>query len=135
MKSSAAGSKWVGMMGVLLVGSLGFAEPLTLEDSGKTIQLPPGGELEIVLEGNPTTGYSWTVEECGPDVLSCIGEPRYTSDSQLIGAGGVYQFVFKAESVGSGMLKLIYHRSWETNVPPEKTFCLLVNVVAVASGE
>lgn len=133
MSIGAAGSKWVWMAGVLLVGRLAFAESLTLEDSGKTIQLPPGGELEVVLQGNPTTGYAWTVEECATNVLQATGEPQYTADSPLIGAGGVYQFVFKAESAGSGMLKLIYHRSWETNVPPEKTFCLLVNVVDAAA--
>jgi predicted secreted protein len=48
--------------------------------------------------------------------------------SQAIGAAGTQVFRFGASSAGMATLKIIYHRSWEYNVPPAKTFSVRVNV-------
>ncbi len=130
MRVKMTGWKWMGMVGMLLVGRLAFAAPLTLDDSGRAVELREDGELEIILKGNPTTGYSWSVEKYAADILRPVGEPEYTPDSNLIGSGGTYRYVFKAVAAGTTPLTLIYHRSWETNTPPETTFGVMVNVLA-----
>lgn len=95
-------------------------------DSGKSVTLKVGQQLQVVTAGNPSTGYSWDIAELSP-VLQQSGEPEYATESTLLGAGGTYTFRFKAAYPGEGVLRLIYHRSWET-AQPLKVFSLRVNV-------
>lgn len=95
---------------------------LTDADNGKTVELNPGQKLTVILEGNPTTGYTWQVEpgESGP--LKQVGEPQFEPSSSALGAGGKMSLQFEAASAGETLLKLVYRRPWEQGVPPEKTF-------------
>ena len=97
-------------------------------DAGKTISLTVGDTLEMTLEGNPTTGFNWAADSLDTSILKQVGDPAFTPSSTAIGAGG--QVVLNFEAVGSGgtTLHLIYHRSWETGVAPEKTFDVTVQV-------
>jgi inhibitor of cysteine peptidase len=118
---------------VLLIRAM---EPATLEldesDNGGTVTLQVGDTVEVVLKGNPTTGFGWmadiTEEDAG--IIQQVGEPTYVSDSDLIGSGGTYTFTFKALKAGEAVLKLVYRRSWETD-PPIQTFSVTVNVEAL----
>jgi len=101
---------------------------LSEQDAGKTIHLLKGERLVVTLEGNPTTGYTWEMAQTDEIVLSIAGEPEFKADSNLIGAGGKISLVFKAEFDGQQDLKLVYHRPWEKDVPPEKTFEVTVVV-------
>jgi predicted secreted protein len=40
----------------------------------------------------------------------------------MVGAGGEFFFFFKAITVGSTKVRLIYHRSFEENVPEIDSF-------------
>jgi inhibitor of cysteine peptidase len=97
-------------------------------DAGKTVSLTVGDTLEVTLEGNPSTGFNWEADSLDTSVLKQVGESAFTPVSTAIGAGG--QIMLRFEAVGSGetMLHLIYHRSWETGVAPEKTFDVTVQV-------
>ncbi len=97
-------------------------------DAGKTISLTVGDTLEVTLEGNPTTGFNWAADSLDTSILKQVAEPTFTPSSTAIGAGG--QVVLRFEMVGAGktMLHLIYHRSWETGVAPEKTYDVAVEV-------
>ena len=101
------------------------ARPLQLdsEDNGTAINLKVGQKVQVVLKGNPTTGFSWmaALSEDDAGILEQMGEPTYVPDSQLIGAGGTYTFTFKAVAAGDAQLKLVYLRPWES-VPPLETF-------------
>lgn len=102
---------------------------LSKADAGKTIDLKPGDEIEIKLEGNITTGYAWEASDFDDTVLEMIGEePEYKSDSSLVGAGGLFTFRFRARAAGNTTLNLIYYRSFEPDVPPIETFNVTVNV-------
>ena len=95
---------------------------LTEADAGKIIDLKQGDILTVTLEGNITTGYNWEMLPQSPAILQQIGEPEAVPDSKAPGAGGKITFKFQAVKTGQAGLKLIYHRSFETDVPPEKTF-------------
>ena len=56
------------------------------------------------------------------EVLEQLGEPEATPDSSALGAGGKISLKFQAVQTGQASLALIYHRSFEKDVPPEKTF-------------
>jgi inhibitor of cysteine peptidase len=98
----------------------------TADDDGTSIVLEPGESFSVVLPGNATTGYSWQVEGIDAAILSAA-EPVYVSDSELVGAGGVYTFTFTAAAAGETELRLVYHRPWE-QVEPLQTFTMAVTI-------
>lgn len=97
-------------------------------DAGKTIGLTVGDTLEVTLEGNPTTGYSWEAASFDTAVLKQVGEPAFTPVSTLVGAGGQVTLRFEAVDSGQTTLQIIYHRPWETGVAPAQTFQVTVQV-------
>ncbi len=104
---------------------------LTEKDAGNTVNLNKGDILEVTLAGNPTTGYSWENQSLDKAILQQKGDWEFTADNATSGfVGSPGNFVFHFEAVGAGQttLKLIYYRSFEPNVPPEKTFEVMVVV-------
>ncbi|OFW66423.1 MAG: hypothetical protein A2Z12_05185 [Actinobacteria bacterium RBG_16_68_21] len=93
-------------------------------DDGRSIEVKVGESFTVVLEGNPTTGYSWQVEGVDEAILS-VGEPDYKSDSDLVGSGGTFTFTFTALSAGESQVRLGYSRPWES-VAPLQSFTLNV---------
>jgi inhibitor of cysteine peptidase len=91
-------------------------------DAGRTVELHAGDKLEVSLKGNPTTGYQWEMAVVDAAVLKLVGEPEFNPDSSALGAGGKVTLRFEAVAAGQTILQLIYHRSFEKNVPPIKTF-------------
>lgn len=87
-----------------------------------------GDTLELSFESNPTTGYQWEVVELNPAVLRQVGEAEFVAPTtDLLGAPGVEVFRFEAVAPGETLLKLIYHRAFEPDVPPEQTY--QVNII------
>ncbi len=100
-------------------------------DQDSTVELASGETLTLTLESNPTTGYSWTVKDIDTAILKQSGEPKYEQapgSQGRMGAGGVETFQFEAVASGTTTLTLIYARSWETNIPPVRTYTLKVVV-------
>jgi inhibitor of cysteine peptidase len=100
---------------------------------GTTQQLKMGEVLSISLESNPSTGYSWFATISNPAVLVQMGDPVYqeaasNSSTPVLGAAGTQIFYFQAAGSGTSTLTLDYKRSFETNVAPEKTFSMTVEV-------
>lgn len=87
---------------ILLLAARSSRPTLTSEDNGARIELNRGEEFELVLSGNPSTGYAWRVEEVSP-VLVLIGEPDFQPGSDLVGAPGEYRFRFAAREPGTGL--------------------------------
>ena len=123
-------------MTVLLLASLilcgagqAFAEPIKLigSDSGRTINMKIGDCLNIILDGNPTTGYIWEEASQLPPVLKQYKRMEFVPRSKLIGSGGRSTFYYKAAARGSKELKLVYRRPWEKQAPA-RTFKLKVSV-------
>lgn len=95
---------------------------------GSTVGLKSGDTLELVVEGNPSTGYAWEVGFEVPAVIKSTGEPEYSSYSSTVGTGGAYTFHFVAVAEGQATITLIYHRPFEKNAPDLKTCEVTVNV-------
>lgn len=84
--------------------------------------------LVVTLEANPTTGYTWEIAEPNMSIIRQVGEIEFQPESGALGAGGVQTLHFEAMNVGQTLLKLVYHRPWEKDVKPLKTFSLQVVV-------
>jgi len=117
---------------VLALGACGPAASkqlnLSEKDAGRTVQLPVGGTLEVVLEGNPTTGYLWEAAAGDTAIIRQVGEAQFKPDTSAIGSPGKMTLRFTGVAAGQTALKLIYHRPFEKNVPPVKTFEVTVVV-------
>lgn len=101
---------------------------VTETDQGKTFTLHTGDSLVIVLDSNPSTGYSWVVKSVDNPVLSLDGEPAFKSDSSRLGASGKTTLTFTTVRSGSQALTLLYQRPFEKDVQPLKTFTIDVVV-------
>lgn len=116
----------------VLLAACGTSSPRTVQvreqNSGDTVALRRGDQLVVALEGNPTTGYTWEQIAGDATIVKLTGEPTFKPDSQALGAGGLLTFQFVAAGAGQTTLTLIYHRSFEPNVAPLKTFTVNVGV-------
>ena len=95
---------------------------LSEPDNGSTVTLHVGERLDLSLAANPTTGYQWEVAAGDSAVIKPVGEPDYKADSAALGSGGTMTFHFVAVAPGKTIVKLIYHRPFEKDTPPQKTF-------------
>jgi predicted secreted protein len=79
--------------------------------------------LVIELDGNRTTGYSWTYtmepDNIAREVSSEYKDASGTADR--VGAGGVFQFAFEGIKQGAAELRFSYARPWESGIEPVKT--------------
>ncbi len=113
--------------------SAGGPVKLTEADNGKAVTVGVGDEIQVVLAGNPTTGYSWSsaMSDADKAILQQQGEPVYvqeSTDPSLVGGGGTFTFNFKATAHGQATIKLDYARPFETGVAPIQTFSAPVDV-------
>lgn len=122
---------YVLMIAVFMAMAVGCDDPcvpikgkiilLTDADNGTTIEMNLNDQLKIILASNPSTGYSWENTLTEEAILVQEGDSVYVQDplcgNQVVGCGGTETFSFKAVSTGTGQIKLIYNRSWETEEP------------------
>jgi len=103
-------------------------QALTENNSGSSVTLLEGETFTVSLRGNGTTGYMWDVVPGAESIVEQQGNMQYIVDSNLAGSPGTAIFTFKAIALGNATLQLIYHRPWETGVPPIQTFEVTISV-------
>lgn len=121
---------------------------LDLENKETYIPVKSGQFFTIELEGNPSTGYGWFVED--PEKLEREGllkaknldknnsgeyyrkeEEIFSTENEPIrlGGGGIYHFKFLAEKNGHEEITFIYKRPWDNTDQVKKTLNIkVVNV-------
>ena len=116
-----------------IVSGNGVDLQLSVDADGSTHQLKVGEVMAITLESNPSTGYAWYATSSDPDVMAQMGEaqyqePEFSPSEPMLGAAGTETLYFTAVGVGTTTLTLDYKRGWETNVAPEKTITITVEL-------
>lgn len=118
----------------LLLGLLAGCSPkdstLTDANNGQPATIKVGGRIVVELEANPTTGFTWEASNLDTTILKQLGETVYkpANSTPLPGSGGTQVLRFEAVAPGTTTLTLIYHRTFEVNVPPAKTYTIKVTV-------
>jgi len=107
---------------------------LSAQDDGRQIELSEGEILVITLEGNPSTGYIWEVEEGSEKIIRQVGEVEFWAESNLLGAPGKQIMRFQGVGEGQTTLKLVYRRPWEKGIEPLKTFSIQVQALGPFTG-
>jgi inhibitor of cysteine peptidase len=119
-------------LSVFILGFSGCAaseKVLTKKDNGKDLNLKVNDTVEIKLESNPTTGYSWFLGRLEDNSIVSISGPEFIDskkDKELVGSGGYETFVIKALSRGTTSIILNYKKLWEKDVDPIETFEITV---------
>ena len=100
------------------------------EQTGGQVSLKVGAVLEVRLEANHTTGYSWIAAPVANPVLMRQGAAKYEEHASggKAGVGGVEIWRFKAVKAGKQGLSFEYRRPWEKNTPPAKVVTYSVTV-------
>lgn len=80
-------------------------------DAGKTITVRPGETIKVILDENPTTGYSWAFSTTSG--LAVVNDTYHPPASGLVGAGGVHEWQIKATGTGDQQINAVYKRPWE----------------------
>ena len=88
-------------------------------DSLSEVSLDVGDRLDVELEANPTTGYSWELGPL-PDGLDLVSSDFEEPGGSLVGAAGTQVFVFDVMAPGNGILRFEYVRVFEDPVVAEK---------------
>jgi inhibitor of cysteine peptidase len=94
---------------------------LRAKDSGRSIRIKVKGKIDLELEENPTTGFSWQMAQL-PALLELMDSDYLPDAPQRCGSGGLRTWHFVVARSGSGSLKLEYRRPWEKDVGPVSTF-------------
>ncbi len=84
-------------------------------DSGRVVTLRTGVRMEVALEANPTTGYSWQ-REGGDTAVLAQDSSRYQPEKTepgVVGSGGTEILAFRGARPGRTRLVLVYRQPWE----------------------
>jgi inhibitor of cysteine peptidase len=116
-----------------IIAGKGVKLELDASADGSTQQLKVKEQIAITLESNPSTGYAWHAKSSDPDIIDQVGDAQYnapasTSTEPLIGAAGTETLYFSAASNGTATITLEYKRGWDTDVAPEKTLTIIVEI-------
>jgi inhibitor of cysteine peptidase len=135
--------RWAGFLrctffcAVLLVASGDLAGQIgpggvtvVTEQTRGMVNLKAGALLEVRLEANHTTGYSWIAAPAANPVLMMQGKASYQENAAAgkMGVGGVEVWRFKAVKAGKQGLQFEYRRPWEKGSPPGKVVTFSVTV-------
>ena len=111
----------------LLAGCVG--EVKTYIDSGQTIDIGVNQEFVIALGANPTTGYDWEVglDETILELVEKTYKLAEEAEHEIVGAGGVDYFRFKALKAGETEITMVYKRTWEEEGIDRKVFTVNID--------
>lgn len=98
-------------------------------DSSTPIDVTAGEEFSIVLDSNPTTGYSWRLAG-KPDesIVQLVRAKFQPPETQLKGGGGTRLYTFRAAVPGETTISLEYVRPWEKKRRPARKESFAVTV-------
>jgi len=94
--------------------------------SDSVIEVAKGEEFTIVLNSNPTTGYSWRLAQpLDEGILMLVGneylQATPSGKTPVMGAGGREVWSFRALSPGDAEISLEYVRAWEKESRPAES--------------
>jgi inhibitor of cysteine peptidase len=94
------------------------------------VSVKVGAILEVKLEANHTTGYSWIAAPSVDPVLVSQGKAAYQEHPAggKVGVGGTEIWRFKAVKAGKQALQFEYRKPWEKTAPAAKTVLFSVVV-------
>lgn len=107
--------------------------PAAKKDVTVGIDLAVGKSSSVILDGNPTTGFTWNVASVSSDavkVSTAIMPAKVKKGAPPVcGAPAPTQVTFTGVKPGKSTVVLEYKRTWETE-PADRTMTFVVTVSA-----
>jgi len=100
----------------------------TIANNNETQTIPQGSIVEIKLDENPTTGYSWNLTAEGLNVTTDEYKQNEAPEA-MVGVGAVHTWEMTAENKGTFKVEAVYKRPWEETTGDEETFTLTLDIV------
>lgn len=102
---------------------------LARADNNRTAELRVGERLKVSLPENPSTGYTWAIDETDGRLLALDGTEYAEPTEGFIGARGQRLFTFTARQPGEVALKLKYWRFWEGDGSTTERYTVTLKIV------
>lgn len=115
--------------GLIYINSSKTPSKIEVSEDQQNIEIKTGQEFTINLSSNPSTGYSWSVDDTyNKNITSKISNEFLASNSEMIGAPGKELWVFKGTNKGNTKLNFVYSRQREkiTSQINSKSFIVTV---------
>lgn len=102
---------------------------LTHADNNRTAELQVGERLIVRLPENPTTGYTWAIDETDRRLLA-LGSTDYAPpEVGSIGVRGQRAFAFTVSQPGEIALKFKYWRFWEGDASVTERYVVNLHIL------
>jgi inhibitor of cysteine peptidase len=99
---------------------------LTSAHEGQQAAIAPSRVMTVRLPSQPATGFIWEVEQIDRSVLKPLDDAHeYRGEA---GGEATHVHRFLPSRRGRTRLKLVYHRPWQTDVPPAQTYTIDLDV-------
>jgi inhibitor of cysteine peptidase len=94
----------------------------------EVVKLQRGHEKRIVLTENPSTGYSWKIDEDGSENLSLLAiiDHGHKRGAAMPGAPGERSWTLRAKSAGRAVMQIVYQRPWEPAPVETRRFDIVI---------
>jgi len=100
--------------GLIYINSSKTPSKIEVSEDQQNIEIKTGQEFTINFTSNPSTGYSWSVDDTyNKNITSMISNEFLASNSEKIGAPGNELWVFKGTGKGNTKLNFVYSRQRE----------------------
>ena len=102
---------------------------LTRADHNRAAEVRVGERIVVQLPENPTTGFTWAIDETDRRLLTLDGSAYVAPEMGFIGAKGQRTFQFTARQPGEMTLQLKYWRVWEGDGSVTERFIVTLRIV------
>ena len=102
------------------------------KDSGKSLELRVGDTVKLVLDANPTTGFSWSKMDKVDQSILKLEKNDYQQNpnpGRMVGVGGTTVIVYRAVKAGTAKIDLTYMQPWEPDSEFVTNYTVTVEVV------
>lgn len=103
-------------------------DPLSLGDTGASVELRNGQKQEIILTGDPTGGRTWRIIEMDESILRLDGSPTVRALAAVGGFARLYEYRFTFIAAGQGTTTLRMGFSGRDDPAPVENFELTFEV-------
>ena len=102
---------------------------LTHADNNRSTEVRVGERIAVRLPANPTTGFTWAIDETNSRLLALDGTEFTESTETYVGAKGWRTFTFTASQPGEVALKLKYWRFWEGDASATERYAVNLRIL------